>query len=201
MEHDHEPRTPPNDGPTRRTIHLDEFAAWMVEALRELDEPVPVYRKVPLPEDALSHALAKAYDAWSADASYFNTARHLRNWLRLTAYWHTLAEFKSPSARRERAVDGAALESIADPHTAPSDRTWSEADCRAVWDCVRQLPTRERFLIEGHYYARLTDMTLAMVLFGTAQPTPAQGLRAWHLRQKAEALLRANLEAQGFSTA
>lgn len=189
------------DNPDGAPVGRDVFTAWLDEALRELDESAVIYRKVALPTDALGHALAKAYDTWTSDPASFNSARHLCNWLRLTAYWQTLAEFNSPRVRRERSLEGAALEAFADPRAAPCDRSWSEEDCGAVWDCVRQLPARERFLIEGHYYARLTDLTLAMALFGTTDPTPAQGLRAWHLRQKAEALLRQRLEARGVGAA
>lgn len=182
---------------------LDTFAAWMALILQALATPVAiVYRNQPLSEEAIFQAIAKALAIWSSNPNYFLSPAHLLNWLKQTAYWRTIDCFRKSIRCPERPVDVNKLEAFTDPRTSrPRAQRWSDEDQKTVWICVQQLPPLDRLLIEGHYYDHLTDRDLAKVLYGTASPSPAQGLRVWNRRKKAEALLRQFLEQRGVTAA
>jgi hypothetical protein len=188
----------PNN-PTR----TDTFASWMALALQKLASPVTItYRNQPLSEDAISYAVTKALTIWTSNPDYFLSTAHLVNWLKQTAYWTTIDGFRRAVRVPRRVFERKNLEAFADPRTSQSYlQHWPDEDRRTVWVCLQRLPPLDRFLIEGHYYDKRTDRDLAKVVYGTPCPSPAQGLRVWHQRKKAEALLRQLLEQRGLGAA
>jgi DNA-directed RNA polymerase specialized sigma24 family protein len=173
------------------------FARWLTLALQALTTSGGgTYRSRRLSEEAISHAAAKAFHIWTDRPDYFSSEAHLRNWLRQTAYWATVDEYRQ--ARRwplplGNGCDGPDPRSL--PRPAPR---WTAEDRQIVWTCLQQLPDVERAILVGYYYEGLGDCEVAGRLFARQTASAALGLRVWRLRRKALAHLRQLLQQQGF---
>jgi DNA-directed RNA polymerase specialized sigma24 family protein len=155
------------------------------------------HRRRRLGHDAVALAAARAWETWRGNRRYFLSAEHHLNWLKQTAYWHSVDGFRKAVRSRERPSPNKKLEDFADAQSGRQRSLWSAEDQQAVWLCVQRLPRVERFVIEGRYYDNLTDRDLAKVLYANPAPQAFLGLRVWHLRQKALVHLRQLLQQEG----
>ncbi len=136
--------------------------------------------------DCTQHAFQQAARKCQERRDFFESERHFVNWLVRVAKNGAISEKRSAWRRRVAAVSDPGI--LAEPGD----------DADAVRACLAELPERDRRILEWSHFDRLTDKQVGRLLWpDDPAPDDALGLRAWRLRQKAEALLRKRLLDEG----
>jgi DNA-directed RNA polymerase specialized sigma24 family protein len=185
-----EPVSPPPGRPRSLESWMNQLADILPRLRRSSGQP--------LAPDAVLDAVARAWEMGGQDGTCFHSLDHLVNWVRQTAHWRSVDSFRQARRRRVQSLSAGKSAEVPDPRQSQAARRrWSREDQGTVWGCLQKLPADERAALEGHFYEGLTDIEIGRRLFGPQGGDRAVGLRAWRLRQRAQARLGQLLRHEG----
>src|SRR5271166_413026 len=154
-----------------------------------------------LAEEVSVDSLARAFEKWRADPTYFRT-HDLAAWSSRLAAWRALDRLRERTRLRplpeERPLDGDDF--TPSPNVLPRQESAPEGllrDREITWNSLQKLDEEDRAILSGYYYDGSTDQELGAELFGPTASTQANGLKVWRRRQRAHARLREVLIDEG----